>query len=58
MKPLIPILVIVLAGCADAQKMKEADVPAPAVSALHKMYPEVKDYKWYNEDGTMRRSMK
>ena len=38
-------------GCASAQKIKEADVPAPAVSALHKMHPEVKDYKWYHEDG-------
>jgi hypothetical protein len=38
-------------GCADSQTMKEAEIPAPAVSALHQMYPELKDYKWYNEDG-------
>ncbi|HYV94535.1 MAG TPA: PepSY-like domain-containing protein [Chitinophagales bacterium] len=52
MKTLIVIFVVILfAGCADAQKIKEDKVPVPAVSALHKLYPDLKDYDWYNEDG-------
>lgn len=43
--------VMVASGCVDAQKLKEAQVPAPVVSAFHKMYPAVTDYDWYNEDG-------
>ena len=52
MKTLLSFVVIVfVAGCANAQKMKEAEVPSAAVSAFHKMYSTVKDYVWYNEDG-------
>jgi len=52
MKSLLSILAVVLvAGCANAQKLKEAQVPAPVVSAFHKMYPALKDYQWNLEDG-------
>src|SRR5882762_5378352 len=45
------VAIVFIVGCVNAQKMKEADIPAAVVSALHKMYPDVKEYKWYNEDG-------
>ena len=45
------VLIVFIAGCVHAQKMKEADVPAAVVSAFHKMYSGIKDYVWYNEDG-------
>lgn len=48
---LIIFAVIFFAACADAQKISEDKVPGAAVSALHKLYPDVKEYKWYNEDG-------
>ena len=35
----------------SAQKMKEADVPAPVKAAFTKQYPTIKDAKWEMEDG-------
>jgi hypothetical protein len=52
MKALIPIFVVVfITSCVNAQKIKEDKVPAAAVSTLHKLYPDVKAYEWYNEEG-------
>ena len=36
---------------ANAQKMKEADVPAAVKAAFTKQYPAVKDAKWELENG-------
>lgn len=36
---------------ANAQKMKEADVPAAVKTAFTKQYPAVKDAKWELENG-------
>ena len=44
------IAVVFFFGCADAQKMKEGEVPETVVSAFHKGYPDVKEYTWYNEN--------
>jgi hypothetical protein len=52
MKSLFAIFAVVfVVGCANAQKLKEAQVPAPVVSSFHKMYPDLKDYQWNLEDG-------
>ena len=59
MKTLYSLFAIVLiAGCVDAQKLKEADVPAAAVSAFHKMYSDVKSIVGYNEDGNFEAEYK
>src|ERR1035437_437489 len=36
---------------ANAQKMKEADVPAAVKTAFTKQYPAIKDVKWELENG-------
>ncbi|MBA3647081.1 MAG: PepSY-like domain-containing protein [Chitinophagales bacterium] len=52
MRMILSLLIVAgFAGCADAQKIKESQVPATVVSNLHKMYPNLKDYVWFNEDG-------
>jgi len=52
MKAILSLLFIVwLAGCSEAQTINESKVPAEVVSSMHKMHPEVKDYKWFLEDG-------
>jgi len=45
------IFVAAFTVCANAQSLKESQVPAPAVSAFHKMYPEIKSCSWSLEDG-------
>jgi len=52
MKTVLCIVSIMLVmGCADAQKVKESQVPAPVVSSFNKMYPTVKEKQWELEDG-------
>jgi hypothetical protein len=52
MKTLLSVLMVAfIAGCTEAQTVKESQVPAEIVSAFHKMYPDVKEYKWFLEDG-------
>ncbi|MFI5135303.1 MAG: PepSY-like domain-containing protein [Chitinophagales bacterium] len=53
MKKLFTLFIIIIsfAISARAQKLKESQVPAPAVSAFHKMYPEVKEYSWSKDEG-------
>ena len=51
MKNLILMLpLMALASCADAQKVKEADVPAPAKEQFQKLYPGI-SAKWEKENG-------
>lgn len=39
------------AGCANAQKIKEADVPAAVKVTFEKQYPDIKSVKWEKEKG-------
>lgn len=58
MKTSLSLAVILwLASCTKAQWVKEDKVPAPVVSAFHKLYPEVKDYDWEMEDGNYEAEM-
>jgi Putative beta-lactamase-inhibitor-like, PepSY-like len=53
MKSLIVVFAFTFViGSVNAQKLKEAQVPASVVSAFHKMYPDLKDYQWNLEDGS------
>jgi hypothetical protein len=52
MKKLILILSLIwLGGCSEAQTLKESQVPAEVTGAFHKIHPELKEYKWFLEDG-------
>ncbi|MEO5642889.1 MAG: hypothetical protein ABIQ40_08905 [Bacteroidia bacterium] len=37
------------AGCANAQKLKETEVPAAVKAAMAKQYPAIKDVEWEKE---------
>lgn len=37
------------AGCANAQKLKETEVPAAVKAAMTKKYPAIKDVEWEKE---------
>jgi hypothetical protein len=51
MKTLVVIAALSLGiSYANAQKVKEAEVPAPVKAALSKQYPAVKDAKWNKEE--------
>ncbi|MCY7409999.1 MAG: PepSY-like domain-containing protein [Chitinophagales bacterium] len=52
MKKLIPIFtILLLAACAEGQKLKESAVPAPVVASFNKMYPNAEENKWSMEEG-------
>ncbi len=50
-KIILMLAIGLIASCANAQKIKEADVPAIVKSAFQKQYPQAKEVKWEKEKG-------
>lgn len=50
MKTILTVFILALATGLHAQKVKEAEVPAPVKAAFTKLYPAVKDVDWEKEE--------
>jgi hypothetical protein len=52
------VLILMAALYAEAQELKEAEVPAAVANSFHKLFPDVKGIDWTMEDGNFEAEYK